>query len=115
MDNVVEDVLQVKIDRNRWLRGEGTHTSLLRRASDGKMCCLGFLCGALGVKNDVITGIGNLYCVKSGIVRNWLAKRAGWRTEHANLVKINDDAYDMDRREVRLIELGRKYEVEFVP
>ncbi len=38
-------MITLKIDRNTWLRGEGSDTSYLLRPSDKKMCCLGFLCG----------------------------------------------------------------------
>ncbi len=40
--------VKVIVDRSKWLRGEGTVNSMLLRPSDGKMCCLGFVCLALG-------------------------------------------------------------------
>lgn len=34
---------KVTVDRSKWLRGEGPMDSFLLRATDGKMCCLGFV------------------------------------------------------------------------
>lgn len=42
------------IDRSKWLRGDEKGTSYLLRSSDNKMCCLGFLCIALGAKEEDI-------------------------------------------------------------
>ena len=42
------------IYRDRWLRGEGTDSYLLRE-KDNKMCCLGFYCKALGIDDTDIT------------------------------------------------------------
>ncbi len=43
------------IDRQRWLRGEGSGDSCLRRERDGKMCCLGFYCIEAGFTEEDIT------------------------------------------------------------
>ncbi len=45
-----------EVDRSRWIRGEGSMSSLERW--DGKRCCLGFLCLAAGVHNEAIKDIG---------------------------------------------------------
>lgn len=44
----------VVINRKTWLRGEGTSPSRLLRSSDGKMCCVGFICLAEGVPEEAI-------------------------------------------------------------
>lgn len=36
------ELQKLVINRLKWLRGEGADVSYLLRASDGKMCCLGF-------------------------------------------------------------------------
>ena len=42
------------IDRSRWLRGEHGGDVYLLRPCDGKMCCLGIYCLAVGVDpNDI--------------------------------------------------------------
>lgn len=50
--------LKVVIDRQRWLRGEGSDRSLLLREGDGKMCCLGFVCRAVGMGEADIVNQG---------------------------------------------------------
>lgn len=46
--------ITVTVERRRWLRGEGSTPSRLLRSTDGKMCCLGFACLALGKTEDEI-------------------------------------------------------------
>ena len=55
-DNEAKEPLRVTIDRSRWLRGEGSHSSSLLRGSDGKMCCLGFVALAAGHSKEEIKG-----------------------------------------------------------
>lgn len=40
--------MKLVIDRSRWLRGESSRNSFLKRSGDGRMCCLGFLGKACG-------------------------------------------------------------------
>jgi hypothetical protein len=49
--------MELVIDRSKWLRGEGDKSALLR-ASDGKMCCLGFYCLAVGLTENQIRNKG---------------------------------------------------------
>lgn len=49
----------VTIDRSRWLHGEGGRASSLQRATDGKRCCIGFVCLAFGAKEVDIVGCGS--------------------------------------------------------
>lgn len=51
--------MKVVIDRKRWLRGEGSSTSKLLRSSDGKMCCLGFVCIQAGASETDIMDISS--------------------------------------------------------
>ena len=46
--------MKLVIDRNTWLRGEGSAGSKLLRSRDGKQCCLGFLACELGSSQDDI-------------------------------------------------------------
>lgn len=48
----MESPLKVVVDRAKWLHGEGPSMSMLHRAHDGKMCCLGFACLAAGVTKE---------------------------------------------------------------
>lgn len=47
--------MKLIIDRKTWLRGEGSAASFLRRSEDGKQCCLGFYCRAVGLSLGQIT------------------------------------------------------------
>jgi hypothetical protein len=47
-------MLEVVIDRERWLRGEGPGLSYLLRERDAHMCCIGFACIAAGMTPGVI-------------------------------------------------------------
>ena len=47
--------LKLVIDRKTWLRGEGADGSFLRRSSDGRQCCLGFMALAAGLTSEEIT------------------------------------------------------------
>jgi hypothetical protein len=49
----------ITIDRSRWLHGEGGRASSLQRATDGKRCCIGFVCLAFGAKEEDIIGKAN--------------------------------------------------------
>lgn len=52
---------KLTINRRTWLRGEGSEESYLRRAEDGKMCCLGFAAIQLGkLSEDDITSVQSL-------------------------------------------------------
>ena len=46
--------MEFQIDRKTWLHGEGSKASYLLRKEDGKKCCLGFFCNALGISDDII-------------------------------------------------------------
>lgn len=62
----METVLKFTVDRKRWLRGEGERNSLLLRAADDKMCCLGFACLAAGHTEGEIRGVAT----PTGITRS---------------------------------------------
>ncbi|SRR6266478_5030960 len=49
--------MKLIIDRKIWLRGEGSAVSYLLRRSDGKQCCVGILCEALGASKKDLEGI----------------------------------------------------------
>lgn len=42
------------IERSKWYRGQTSKESLLRRAVDSQMCCLGFLCLSYGLTEEQI-------------------------------------------------------------
>lgn len=98
--------VDVVVDRAKWLRGEGSYDSCLLRPDDRKMCCLGFACKALGLRDDVIESVGE------PCELDWEhpLKRANVKS----LVVANDntDITD-DAREASLIEDGQKLGLNF--
>jgi hypothetical protein len=94
------------VDRAKWLRGEGTDNSYLRRASDGKMCCLGQRALHVGHPVDELVSV---------LSPDQLADHARWigLIDDGNitpkafaLMTINDDKILTDEaREATLIEL----------
>lgn len=60
---------QLIIDRQTWLRGEGSDNSRLFRVEDGKMCCLGsFAIQLAGLTKDQIAGVATPDTIPIG---NW--------------------------------------------
>lgn len=51
-------LLEVRVDRSRWLRGTGRYTgSMLKQRVSGHMCCMGFACRSAGHGDDQIHDI----------------------------------------------------------
>lgn len=99
------------IDRSRWLRGEGSLRSSLYRASDKKMCCLGFdavSCGIdISVMAEVASPIGLGYFYPTSAWR--IMDDDGYKTNShvvGNMMEINDEKAMTDtEREASLIPL----------
>lgn len=104
------------ITRSRWLRGEGPSKSCLRRGEDGKMCCLGFYCVALGKSDLQITGMSEPDHVG---VHGWLDQAHNeWalalslvRGRVVDILMDGNDRIDTTEteREASLTTLFRKY------
>lgn len=106
---------KVIIDRKRWLHAE-TNSQLLRK-SDGKMCCLGFACLALGFSEEDIAGHSTPLHTKKVIpglsIKNINNEYIDTRTT-SYLMWTNDYTGMSDtEREARIIELGKKAGLEF--
>lgn len=50
-------VKTIKLPTSKWLRGEGSTRSYLRRPDDGRMCCLGILLSCEGVPETHLTNV----------------------------------------------------------
>jgi|SRR3984957_16017850 len=69
----MKEVKSFTIDRNKWLRGEGTSKSSLLRSSDGKMCCLGIYLSACGVAKDILKNLATpASIVEKNTLPSWL-------------------------------------------
>ena len=121
--------MKLTIDRERWLRGEGSTNSKLLRLSDGKMCCLGFYCIALGLSQEQIREVNSPIGVADKLPTKgiWMVAPAssgelsGGVSDvdigAGNLIEINDSVREMpDKREKLIAEEFVKYgvDVEFV-
>lgn len=112
--------MKLVIDRSKWLQGEASVVSMLLRPQDGKMCCLGFYCLALGAPeksiNRVHTPLGDegdewLPTLIDKVVlekAEWLfdgttvveatagKKESPWKVsaDCLSLMQVNDDMYE---------------------
>lgn len=109
--------MKVTIDRTKWYRGKGSSTSrlLVDASTDrGKMCCLGFVCLALGAsENDIL---GKQMPFSEGVPRifpKWLNDGPDLYT----LSFVNDsNSISETEREKTIIETCAKHdlEIEFI-
>lgn len=99
-------LIPVVIDRRRWLRGEGPDASRLLRKTDGKMCCLGFVCEAVGVSAErlvnrgtprvVVSGVDGL-AVRGELIPDGLAQLLQHADAVADAMRVNDYPAGMRR------------------
>lgn len=67
--------MKLTIERDKWLRGEGSDESCLLRTTDQKMCCLGFLACKLGYSEQDIANLESPVQVISETQKNlWPAE-----------------------------------------
>ena len=123
-------MLKVTVDRSKWYRGQGSTGSMLKRASDGHMCCLGFVCLADGYTEDEITNVsspgditGIVHDDGEGVVADKLVARydddGRLYVEDSSacneMMSINDDNdVEDERREALLTELAKGIDIELV-
>ena len=110
--------MKVTIDRSKWLRGEENKSYLLR-ATDGKMCCLGFLGLACGLTEDEIRD-----CIAPAKTRKYYKFPAELLRQTEDglwvdsifsdlLMDINDrEGYSEEEREAELTQLFKLIGIE---
>lgn len=114
------EIKKLVIDRSRWLRGEGGHTSALLRSVDRKMCCLGFLGLACGVPPDHMEGWADPSTASHPAWPLWISDDGGvTQQDHVvnELVRLNDvEAIPDAEREACLARVFASHgvEVEFI-
>jgi hypothetical protein len=115
------------IKRSAWLRGDPENSRLLR-ASDGKKCCLGFYCLAVGVPKKAVRATTsparpNVHPILP-LDAKWLVNRHNrplWpkaSPDCYDLMRVNDDPYinDAEReKEIRRLFAKHDVRVKFVP
>lgn len=109
--------IKLVINRGLWHRGQGSRDSKLRRASDGKMCCLGFLGAAIGLTSEQMTDVSApwSYARKEGhddmdYIRQaaWPYKPPSWEYDlgvYGQLTEINDERISDAEREQKITGL----------
>jgi hypothetical protein len=104
-------VVQVTVDRKKWLRGEGDTYSFLLRETDQKMCCIGFLAKQIGASDEEILNCSTLNQVHTNEANAYVDANGN---DLAEAYRINDsDAYTDTNREELLVQLGKRMGVEF--
>jgi hypothetical protein len=113
--------MKLTIDRNTWLRGEGSVVSRLLRKDDGKKCCLGFYMNACGVSDSKIEDVrlpSELDDIPSEAA--WLVekniKNLGMASPIAFNLMLYNDAFSQFGREEEITKIFKEagVEVEFV-
>ena len=103
-------MFELTIDREMWLRGEGASRSKLLRHSDGKMCCLGFLCLAAGTRAKAIRGVAQpdllfLEELERDELR-WLTDDETCSQDCIDAMEVNDDdSIEEPEREAAITEI----------
>src|SRR5271166_1340196 len=86
--------MELIIERDKWLRGEGYERSFLLREEDGKMCCLGFFCLQTGASQEDINQYQTPIDIKKEKRADWLIQSdAQFIVSEAcsSLMEINDE------------------------
>jgi hypothetical protein len=114
--------MKLIIDRNKWLRGEGSKNSYLLRSADQKMCCLGFYSLQCGLKPSDIankrTPINaptdeSAWLFLSSKYATHFASPKDYSQDCSNLMRDNDSEFlDEKEREACIIRFFAKNGVE---
>lgn len=120
-------MMKVQVDRRTWLRGidsgmflEGENSYLLR-GSDGKMCCLGFVCLNCGVDRSDMENIREPDRLSGQYddIEDILVDHAHNHLPHIpDMILVNDEHNISDEvREAKLTALAKQlgtFEFEFI-
>ena len=107
--------MKLKINRKKWIRGEGEIYSYLLRTADYKMCCVGFYLKACGVKSRLLAD--NSTPTDTPIA---LPKKAHWlvnkdvNSASADILYAANDNMELSgkTREQRITKEFAKHDVE---
>ncbi len=116
--------LKVVVERSKWLRGEGWEKSKLLRSKDGKMCCLGFACLAMGATTVQISDMNSptMACNMGGVLELPMLTMVGADHPSRRLVNkapvdeammVNDERFTSESaREAKLTELLAQVDID---
>lgn len=107
--------MKLTIKRSEWLHGEGGRVSRLLRATDNKMCCLGFLGIACGLTRDEILGKSEPSEITSSKWIKGLILDSSEGTETCHQLMMANDSLSYlfeTKREARIISLFAELDVQ---
>ena len=110
--------MKLVIDRNVWLRGEGSTKSFLLRSSDEKMCCVGIFLKSLGVPEAQLCDTVVADNCSNSLIPDWTKPIAPWGDgglppDISELYVTNDYAGGSEaKREQRIADLFAKHDVQ---
>ena len=114
--------MKLEINRDTWLRGEGSQDSQLLRKVDNKLCCLGFYSLACGLTTKDIVGRTSPFRIftqddspkpSSCMMKLYDPEGAANRDVCIHLMNVNDDRDKSEAvREKLITELFAKIDVE---
>ena len=113
------------VDREFWLRGEGSKDSCLLRSNDQKMCCFGFYalaCGSTVVEIKEKTSLANIPNISDKLKRfnpdffiELEIDDISNSTTARKAMGINDDPSTTDaEKEIALKEIFKQFDIELV-
>lgn len=104
---MAKDFTELVIDRKRWLRGE--EKSALVRKFDKKMCCLGFLGRACGIRRKDMVAVARPERLNSSSdIKKWPA----WLVSFIEMPAWQDaDYFDTGRLGQQLMSLNDNQEI----
>ena len=110
-------LLDVIVSKKRWCRGLGCVRSALLCETSGKMCCIGFMARACGLKPKNIRGMAGLEDLpadaqnKSPLIKTAVENKEEHLTD---AYMINDSEALTDKERIKALKpIGRKLGVNF--
>lgn len=100
--------MKLVINRQVWLRGEGSEKSYLRRNADGKQCCVGIYCSALGIPEDQLTAQTDATRVREKY------RLPGWLFQEPNRMFSSKDANEAYQLNDAVIQVVNHLEDAFL-
>ena len=103
-------MLDVTIDRKTWYRGQGdAHSMLLLH--NGKRCCIGFLCQAMGIPDEQLLELKTMEVVDGPRAAHFHASHNSTLIE-AYMTNDEIKTREIDR-EIDIVRIGKLMDVNF--
>ena len=94
------------VKRSEWFRGQGSSESRLLREDDNKRCCIGFVGAQLGIPDENLLDISDVFSIDSDTWPDWMRQYRSSNDPINIAYGINDQELLPDTdRERRLADL----------